>query len=433
MNKTKKYLTLFFLATGQGAIYWLPYIRLVYYNPMLESMGVTHAEFGSLMSFFGVLTMILFIPGGIVTDKWDYKKCITLSLFSTAALVGSFAFYMTFAYARIVWLLLAVTTNFVFWPAILKAVRIISDKKEQSKTFGIFYGFQGLMSIILGNFMLFVFHRFSDPTAGLKTVIMINASVNLIAGIVCQFVLLPQSKLQLLSDGENNAFSFKLLGQVMKNPLIWLLSLMVFCAYGLYSNSYLYSTYLTTVKGLSETIGAQLSLIRVTYMMCFASMLGGLAANKLKSTTKWYTICAVGTLASTAMFMLLKDSGFNVIMLSVISILPSAFMLLVYGLSSSLYEEYGIPLGVTGTAIGVVSIIGYAPDTLFQPILGSMLDKQGDAGFQSVFSFFLVVGFVGLVASILALALNKKRCAQIAAAQAKKNIQSKEEFNVSVK
>lgn len=426
MSKTKKYLILFFLATGQGAIYWLPYIRLVYYNPMLESMGVTHAEFGGLMSLFGLLTMVLFIPGGIVTDKWDYKKCITLSLFSTAALVGSFSFFLTYSYAKVVWVLMGITTNFVFWPAILKAVRIISDKNEQSRTFGIFYGFQGLMSIILGNVMLFIFNKFSDPTAGLKAVILINASVNLIAGIVCQIALLPQAKLNSLSEEENNAFSFKLLGQVLKNPLIWLLSVMVFCAYGLYSNSYLYTTYLTTVKGLSETIGAQLSLIRVTYMMCFASLLGGLAANKLKSTTKWYVICAIGTITSTVTFMLLKDSGIAIMVLSVISILPSAFMLLVYGLSSSLYEEYGIPLGVTGTAIGVVSIIGYAPDTLFQPILGKMLDNQGDAGFQSVFLFFLAVGVVGLVASVLALGINKKRRAQIDAAKADENVPVKE-------
>lgn len=412
MSKMKKYMVLFFLATAQGAVYFLPYIRLVYYNPMLEVMGVTHAQFGSLLSFFAIGTMILYIPGGIITDKWDYKKCITLSLFSTSALVASFAFFMNFGYARIVWFLMAITTTFVFWSGALKAVRIIGGKEQQGKTFGIYYAMQGLMSIVLGNVMLAIFNTFADPAAGLKVVFMINAGVNLAAGIVCQVMLVPQSKLDTPQEGSQSSFSFKLVGKVLANPLIWIIALLVFCSYGVYSNSYYFTTYLTSIKGLDANVGAQLSLIRVTYMMCIASFVGGFAANKLKSTTKWYIVCAAGSALGIASFALLMNTGISVVVLSVISILPSAFMLLVYGLTSSLYEEYNIPLAVTGTAIGIVAILGYTPDLLFQPILGGFLDKQGDAGYQSIFVFFLVIAAVGLAGAVAAFFLSKKQRAK---------------------
>ena len=74
MNKSKKYVVLSFLAMAQGAVYFLPYIRNVYYTPMLNTMGVNNAQFGSLVSFFAIGCMILYIPGGILTDKWDYKN-----------------------------------------------------------------------------------------------------------------------------------------------------------------------------------------------------------------------------------------------------------------------------------------------------------------------------------------------------------------------
>ena len=63
-------------------------------------------------------------------------------------------------------------------------------------------------------------------------------------------------------------------------------------------------------------------------------------------------------------------------------------------------EEGGIPLVVTGTATGVVSVIGYSPD-IFAPVMaGMILDAYpGAEGFQI---FFLIIGglsFVGLMAA----------------------------------
>jgi len=88
----------------------------------------------------------------------------------------------------------------------------------------------------------------------------------------------------------------------------------------------------------------------------------------------------------------------------------------VYGMVSSMYEEFGVPLAVTGTAVGIVSIIGYTPDLFFGPILGGILDAQGDAGYASLFGFFLVIGIVGFLAGVLAMVLNKRRKAKEAAA-----------------
>lgn len=156
MSKSKKYLVMLALALGQGAVYFLPYIRNVYYAPLVETLGVTNAQFGSLVSFFAIGCMILYIPGGIMSDKWNYKRNITISLYATAALVASFAFFMNFTYARVVFFLLALSTTFVFWSSTLKAVRMIGKSDEQGKTYGIFYAMQGILSIVVQSGILAV-------------------------------------------------------------------------------------------------------------------------------------------------------------------------------------------------------------------------------------------------------------------------------------
>lgn len=60
MTNLSKYLVLSSLALAQGAVYFLPYIRNVYYTPLLETMGVGHADFGSLVSFFAIGCMVLY-------------------------------------------------------------------------------------------------------------------------------------------------------------------------------------------------------------------------------------------------------------------------------------------------------------------------------------------------------------------------------------
>jgi len=406
VSKTRRNLILMFLALGQGAVYFLPYIRNVYYTPMLEIMNVTNAQFGSLVSFFAIGCMILYIPGGIITDRWNYKKCITYSLFATSFLVASFAFFLNFAYARIVFFLMALTTTFVFWTATLKAVRVIGKSDEQGRTFGFYYSVQGLLSILVQSGYLFMFNRFADPATGLKFVLIANAVTTFAAGIGAHFLLEEPS--QETSMASTGGFDFKSIGAVIRNPLTWIIAILVFCAYGTYSNSYYFTVFLTSQRGLDPKIGAQLSLIRVTYMMCIASYIGGNLADRIGSTSKMYTISATIAAISGFAFVGMMNSDVSAMALGVLSILPSAFMLLVYGIISSLYEEYSYPVRATGTAIGIVSILGYTPDLIFGPLLGGWIDTQGAAGYTTIFTFFAILCLVGAGAAFVGKALNSK-------------------------
>ncbi|SHD77682.1 hypothetical protein [Schnuerera ultunensis] len=102
-------------------------------------------------------------------------------------------------------------------------------------------------------------NRFADYVTDLKAILIGNALINFIDRIGCQIFRDRHEKQETLE--KESSFQFNKVGSVVKNQLIWYIALMVFCSYGLYSTSYYYTTFLTTVKGLSPNIGAQLSLI----------------------------------------------------------------------------------------------------------------------------------------------------------------------------
>ncbi len=57
---------------------------------------------------------------------------------------------------------------------------------------------------------------------------------------------------------------------------------------------------------------------------------------------------------------------------------------------------------LTGTATGVVSVVGYTPDIFVSPVAGYLLDRSpGVLGHQHFFAFMAVFAAAGIVASVV--------------------------------
>ncbi len=58
-------------------------------------------------------------------------------------------------------------------------------------------------------------------------------------------------------------------------------------------------------------------------------------------------------------------------------------------------------MAITGTATGVVSVIGYTPDVFVPPMAGMVLDAYpGADGFQVLFLIIGSLNFIGLMAAL---------------------------------
>jgi sugar phosphate permease len=72
------------------------------------------------------------------------------------------------------------------------------------------------------------------------------------------------------------------------------------------------------------------------------------------------------------------------------------------GIYFALFQESGVPLVMTGSAVGLVSVIGFAPDIFMGPLMGFLIDRSpGALGHQHVFVVLGAFSLIGLVAALL--------------------------------
>ena len=106
---------------------------------------------------YAIGCVILYIPGGILADKMNPKKALMLSLAVATILTGAFAVTIlldlpgsvAYGISLVIWLLIAFASGFVFWTAILKAIRIIGTEEEQGTMNGIYYAANGTPAAII--------------------------------------------------------------------------------------------------------------------------------------------------------------------------------------------------------------------------------------------------------------------------------------------
>jgi len=68
----------------------------------------------------------------------------------------------------------------------------------------------------------------------------------------------------------------------------------------------------------------------------------------------------------------------------------------------AILEEAKIPLAVTRTAVGFISVVGYTPNIFAGLVIDYFLDaNNGAVILQDTFSFMESIALVGLIASIL--------------------------------
>jgi MFS family permease len=81
-----------------------------------------------------------------------------------------------------------------------------------------------------------------------------------------------------------------------------------------------------------------------------------------------------------------------------------ATSLAIYGLRGvyfSVMNEARVPLAITGSAVGLMSVIGYTPDIFAGPLIGYLLDRDpGAPGHRHVFLMVAAFALLGLTAAI---------------------------------
>lgn len=405
--KVKKYLTVMTLGLAGGSIYFLPYIKYIFYDAQIASMGITNTQSGLLLTMYTIGNMILYIPGGIIADKVSPKKALVISLLSTAVLVYIYAFTMNFQIAMVIWTALSFSTAFVFWSSLMKAVRIIGTEEEQGFMYGLYYACNGITAALTNTIALNVYKTAGgDVKTGFFRAVLVGGSMAVLAAVLLMF-LMDGKKKEEATVSDEPKFQMKDVGKLLKNPFVWIVSFTILCGYGFYTSISYFNPYLTEVMGVSPESSGFISIVR-NYLLLLLAPVGGLIADKLfHSTCKW--LCT-SFLALAALFgaVLILPSDISPIAASLYTLIPGAFAMMMYGVVFSTVSEAGIPRAMTGTVIGIASIIGYMPDSIYSVLFGKWLDTYGGAGYNYIFGFLAASGVVGAVLAMLVYRNGKK-------------------------
>lgn len=420
----QKWVTLFVVAIAGGVITKLPYLRETYYAPLQEATGSTNAQLGMLMSAYGIVNFICYFPGGILADKFSAKKLITIACLGTAAAGFWFATLPSYLSLVVIHMIFAITTVFIFWAAMVKSVNNLGPAEEQGRLFGTLEGGRGLIGTLAAFGSVAVFSRFADDIGGLQGTIVYYSVLLVIAGILAAiFIAEPEKTEAPAKDKEAKASSGMKWADfvaVAKIPRVWLCGVLVVANYSaLIFHGYV-TPYLSAAFEISSSTVATLSVMRTYMMMMLGAVAAGFFADKIGSRIKFMKYGFYGMFIFS-IFYLLIPANRNAIWLIVLNFIIYGLCLYsVKALYFSTIDEVLIPKKLAGTASGVISLVGYAPEIFLYTVSGNIVDNGvGLSGYRTCFMWMIILAAIGAASAMLLLKLNAKAIkeAELQAAQ----------------
>ncbi|MBU79140.1 MAG: MFS transporter [Flavobacteriales bacterium] len=407
-NQTGSFYSIILLILAGESIYILTYVLARIFRPtFLDVFNLTNFQLGSLFSIYGIVALISYLYGGVIADRYSPGKLMAIALFSTA--IGGFvmATFPSFLVLQILYAYWGFTTVFLFWGAMIKATRLWGGGKNQGKAFGFLDGGRGIVAASMGSIGVFIFSIFLKTEINLASVvekqeafryvILFSSFTVIIIGALVLYFMDNKQKHKVKKNSSIN--SIKNIRSVLKIKSVWLMMMIIMSAYVGYKLTDIYSLYASEVMLYSQIEAAEIGALQL-YLRPLVCLFIGLLADKT-SSIRWIIIGFFIMLIGALLFASgIITSSMNIIF-SLSLIITAVGTYAIRALYFAVFNEGRIPLELTGTAVGIISIIGYTPDIFATPIIGYLLDTYpGIIGHQYVFMMLVIFSILGLFASI---------------------------------
>ncbi|NKN22042.1 MFS transporter [Clostridioides difficile] len=400
----KRFLIIFILAFGTTAMYSLPYMKSSFYDPMQQALSLSHTQIGNLLSLYGLVGMVSYFIGGWFADRFSVRKLITFSLIASGVLGFYFSTFPSYSMILLIFVLWGFTTILTFFSASVKVVRMQGSESEQGRIFGFYEGLSGVSGTLISFIGLYFFGKFAEITVGFKYVVWLYSAASIICGILL-FFLVEEKKDSGASD---EGLSIKSLLKVVTMPKAWLIGLIIFSTYLVFSSLTYLSPYLSEVYVMPMTLVSALSIIRTYVIKMGASPVAGVITDKVGSSIRVMFVGFILMTVSTAAYLVIpKSTGF--IWIAVINMIILSVILFGFrGIYFASVSESNISLETTGAVVGFASFIGFSPDAFYYPIAGNWLDKYGQTGYTYIFILSVVCAVIGIFATYALNKINKR-------------------------
>jgi MFS family permease len=402
----RKLLVFVVLILAGESIFFLPFVLARIFRPtLLKVLDITNLELGTYFSIYGVVAMLSYFFGGALADRFPGRKLMSIALWATALGGGVMAVLPSSSSLGWLYGFWGMTTIFLFWAALIKSTRALGGSNFQGRAFGILEGGRGFTAAVLASLAMFIFASLTGDEAGsayaaeritsFKWVIATTSIITAFSGLLVWFIV-PNK----LGAGQGQTLpSLREFKRLLKRKGLWLQAVTVVCAYVGYKITDDFSLYANEVLGFNEVNSAAVGTAALWMRPVFA-LLAGFVADRW-SSSKVITYCFVLMFIGGCVTFLGVMEGVVWLVLLVLA----TTLIGVYGLRGvyfALMEEDRIPMGVTGAAVGVISLLGFTPDVFMSPLMGYLLDAfPGATGHRYVFFVLTCFSLLGMVVSIV--------------------------------
>ena len=415
-----KWIRFALLVMAGGTIYKLANLKDAFYVPMQEAMGLSHTEIGTLLSVNSMVATALFIVGGYLADRFSTRILIPLGLVGTGALGLFLSTFPGFGTLLLLFALLAVCSDCLVWPALLKSIRQLGGPKEQGRLFGLLEGGRGVVDTAVAFSALGIFVLLGSGTGGFRAAIAFYAIIDIAVGVLLFLLLRTQTATQSASQAGAPSTQKKQkagLGEIWraaKMPQLWWVSFTVFMVYVVYCGLTYFIPYLTYVYGLPVALVGAYGIINQYGLKILGGPLGGVLADKVfKGASRYIRLAFLCLIPVVAVLLVLPADPGSQIPAMMVTLLFSLIVFTMRGVFWAPMDEVGIPEKTSGTAFGIACLVGYAPGMFAFMVYGAILDANpGAGGYHIVFIVLAALALVGaLVSSGLVRAARARRAA----------------------
>ena len=407
---------LLLLILAGEAIFIIPFVLSRVFRPtVLEAFNLDNVQLGLCFSIYGIVALLSYLFGGPLADKFPPRKLIAVALWTTALGGLVYATFPSYTILKILYGYWGFTTIFLCWAPMIKATRVWGGAKSQGKAFGFLDGGRGLVGALIGTIGIFIFSLFlttqiseatpAESRAAFKYVILVATGIVALIGVLVWLFMKMDNTVEtaIILD----KITLSQIKEVLRLPSVWLLMLIILCAYVGYKITDIFSLYAQEVMLYDQVESAQIGTL-LLFVRPIIGVLIGILADR-SQTTFWLIISFVISFFGALLFAtgIISHSTTLLFFLSILIVATGVYA--ARSLYYAVMERGQIPIVLTGTAVGLISVVGYTPDIFAGPAIGYLLDNSpGAVGHQQVFLMLAVFSFVGGIAAWYYFQLYKK-------------------------
>ena len=408
--------TYLLLGLGFSMVMSFMYMQYVYYDPMLEVLGCTNAELGLLITIKAIGDLVIAVPGGLIADRFDCKKVLTLFLGITTLTCLIFSLFMTYQAALVIWFILAMVMG-PWYSGVYKTVRVTSTPETIGKAYGLLGIGVAVGSIITNTLGLSLYDNISatsGASAGLHAILMVFFAAGLIS-CVGGWALLRNMPTYTTKEEDTMKITPANLLAVAKDPGTWLYIIGCFSIYSFQVSLSYFTPYFTAVLGVTVTLSGFIAVFRQYGLRIISSPIGGWLGDRLGSTGKVIrgSMVILGVIVLIVLFL---PEGAPLGVLVAIVFILGLLGTMNISLQASISKDCMLPPKHMGIVVGATAL--FSADLFQQTLFGNWLDTYGNAtGYDYIWIFTLCNIVLCITVLSIAIARRKRKEAAMKAAE----------------